>query len=849
MRALLSIALLSSVTVLGCADEVSFIPLRLDDGDLAILARVSSGGELLDLSLETKASESRFFEAAPEDTLHVFTLGAEQLLRFDGAPLAGDELAGLRAVHRPSADPLDPCLSCPIPADTSPLLLGPGYSCPLPRFSQHEQRGFGGAEDAADEDEVESLRRSLRLEWPGECPCGRQRLPTRQGPTPSCRPEPEPVLRRWSKLAVTDDGNALALHPSGLLSVTASGAVSWSEFPQPMFIPSVLIPGLPGVASAFALGEFFAERASADLEQRVLALGETGPREIALESPQYRIWRDGLRDAARQAIYLFGGQTGSAEAAVLRCDDRLQGCAPEALGACASSAPALGRDFGAGVLLSNGELLAPRLDGRLQRRAAAETTWRCVEGEAPTPRTSGAATPLNAIQGALVVGDRLFHCGIASSDPEVYLSDHHYVVTARLRPSGSPWHDGPVELYAGRSEHSTCRGLWHDRSDDRVYAFFSNARPFVLTFDANGRYLGEDQAPTFPGISEPIAEVEASGGGRTLLIMTESGALYRSRDGAPPSPIGPAPRPTPAHAVELGERALVLGGGLGARLWSGECGEDALTPAAPLDERLEAVTALPGGEALGVGPNRLVRYSPAHGIIEAWDLSLPRPRAAAHLAGASALILDADGRVYWFSLETGALLPLPQDAAPGRAAETELRFQYLSARDGVGWLSGGAQLARVRLYPGGPKAELWWTELIGEALSEEDTQLGSFGPVTLPCAGQGTLFVRRRRPQLQEPDYFVPRLHMIEPSPEAEGYVTPGLSGLGRPLRASTFSSIPLRMSPSSSPVVVFEDGLMLRPDTEPLVISHPDVTSIVEVGASFVIGTRAGGLEFYRSP
>lgn len=849
MRRPALIALFACLSCIACSDTVGFIPLELDEGDLLVLARVGPTGEVLELSLVTDPKATVFLDSAAEDTVHAFALDREALLRFDGREIDPAELAALRVVHRPPSDGADSCLSCPIPADAAPLLLGPGYSCPLPPFSRHQRRGLDLPTETSGGEDAERLRRSLRLEWPGACPCARERLATRRGPTPRCLSEAEPGPKRWAKLAVGDDGRLIALHPTELLSATASGAVSRFPFSRPMFAPAQVVAGLREGAPPFAVGLFLGERPDTDSEQKVLELAPSGPSEVAIGTPPGLFWQTALRDLGRQEVYFLGGGADAADWAVLRCDERLRGCSLETLEACGPGQETRGRGLGAGALGPTGDLLAPRQDGHLQVRRAGDLRWRCLEGERPNLKSGGPSLFLTAVQRALVVGERLYYCGVANSNPDVFLVDRHYVATARLDREGSTWHEGPVEIYAGASEYAVCSGLWRDPLTDRVHAFFANPTPFVMSFDAEGRRLTDDDAPSFPGVDERVALVSPSDDGRTLAVMGESGALYLARDGGPPLPLGPRRPRRPAHAVSLGEHALVLGGDLEPRRWTGACAEDALTPAAPLDERLEATTALPEGEVLGVGADVVVRYSPERGVLDRWSVALPAPKEVAHLAGSEILILDARGRAHVFSVETGALRPLPVYEAPGQLSTESPTYRFLAARDGVAWLSGGAELTRVRYYADGPRGERWWASVMESPLMAEDTLVGAFGPVALPCAGQGVVFIRRTRPQVQEPDFYVPRLHALEPSAALASYDTPALSGLSRPLRASSFAGLPLRLSASPSPIAIFEDGLFLRPDTEPWFLDHPDVTSVIEVGSSFVVGTRAGGHEFYRSP
>lgn len=849
VRAAICLLLCSATWSLACSDEVSFVPLELDARSVAVLARTSATGELLELTLVTGEQDPVFLEASTGDVVHVFSLEAEALLRFDGRSLDGEELRTLRATRPSPQEAPDRCLACPIPVDVAPLLLGPGYSCALPLFAEHRAQPFLGEPIAEEDIEVDALRRSIRLEWPGPCPCSRERPPVVNGPSSRCFADETPGPRRWSKLAIGDDGSVVALHPTELFAATASGAISRFPFNPPMFVPAGVGASAGPSARALAFGLVLGDRPDVDSVQRVIELAEDGPRQVELPAPPAVSWQGVLRDPARQALYFVGGSDDAPPRVVLRCDEPLRDCAVEPLEECERGQPARGSVLGSAALTAEGALVAPRPDGNLQVKAPGASVWRCVQGDPPELRSGGPSFFLSGIQRSLVVGDRLFHCGVASSDPDALMLDTHYVATSKLRPSGSPWNDGPIEIHSGASEQSACAGLWHDRAGARVYAFFSNTRTFTLRFDEAGRFLGEGFDAPYPSLEEPVALVAESHDRRNLVIMGESGALHLARDRGPLTPLGP-PRPAgPAHAISVGEEVVVLGGDHEPRRWSGACEEGALTPAAPLGMHLLAAASLPEGEVLGAGQGELIRYAPSQGVLQRWDVDLPELQSLAHLAGSDVLLLDAQGRAHVFSMASGASRPLRVERHPGEVAADVPAFRHLSARDGVAWLSADHQLARVRYDLDGPRAELWWTDAITSALEAEDTLVGAFGPVVVPCSGSAIVFVRRRIPQFQDVAYFVARLHAIEADASGRQYETPPLPGLARPVRGAAFGRRPTRMSSGTNPIVVFNDGLMLRPDTSPWYLSHPEVTSIAEVGTRYVVGTSAGGLEFYRTP
>lgn len=167
LRAVLGTVLALGGVVSGCEQAIS-LAIDVPPEDLVALAIVAADGSAR--ALELRDRESPSLVVAEDARAYAFIVAHAELANLDGSPLPRD--AALAADVRLDVDPRSSdhgsCEVCVFPSDTPPQRIVPGDSCPLPPFARVIDLLDGGR--AVERTELDSLRRRILVDWPGDCP-------------------------------------------------------------------------------------------------------------------------------------------------------------------------------------------------------------------------------------------------------------------------------------------------------------------------------------------------------------------------------------------------------------------------------------------------------------------------------------------------------------------------------------------------------------------------------------------------------------------------------------------------------------------------------------------------------
>lgn len=841
----------------ACGDEVAFLSLSGLEGSVVVLARLGPDALVIDAKLIDPASAPAYFSGEPEDTIHAFAIEGALVQDAAGRPLDADQRAAL-TIARGGELNTGRCSICPVPAASPPFVLEPGSRCALPAYTEHRRLGFESEPPALSAEQLDAIRADLRIERPGACGCLSERTGTVRGSFTTCDVEPGPKPHRWDHLAVSNDGAIAAVHPSTILTATIGAEPVFHAIEQ-SFIRSPILTAIGARGRRFfTLGRVAStfpdipETAFFELDGDTLEsfdpIGELD------DLPSAAVF-----DPARASLHLLGR-----EGRVWRCGEDLAHCERSDLPSCGPGV-VVTRDISNAVLLPSGDIIAVTSEGHLFQLRAGSDAWECRLGELSLLRREGPLGQVETFAESLVAGDRLYTCGHGSTDGDAPDDLYALVLTTELSLAEPRWHAGEITVYVEPLFEGRCQGLWHDRAHDEVLAFYFGERDTaVLAFDRAGRFLGRrdgdglsspDRAPRFPQLDEPIALVSESPDHRTRLIAGAHGSLIAERESGAITAIGPQPSNRPAFAIARPDGALLLGGGETPAIWDGGCERSSLTPRAPLDDpsaMIDAAIGLPDGRAVLISGDEVSIYDPASGAGDRFSIALPELSSAAAITATELVVLDTAGTAHVLSLDQRTLRSLELWSDPQTPSGRAVRFRYLAGANGLGWLSGDSELARLRRGPNGVIGELGWGAQIHDRLlaASEPLEIESYGASAVLCAGRTVIFVRGILRAIDGPLYLA-RTLLLEPSSLSHDYalrVLPGFSDQAR-FGTESFDDVVNVMSASENPVLSFGTGLVLRPDSEPWQAPNPEHTSIVERGDQAVLTDRAGLRVFLRSP
>ena len=166
--------------VVGCRQTVE-LPLIGDDEDVVVVVTASETGIIESARILRPGIRPGPFAIRDSAHLISFHLRASDIVDERNQPMDSDGLASLR-VRTPGMEPEQsssdvPCERCLVPSTRPPFQLFPGDSCTLPTFAtptRHETNAsVDGGSVSPTSGIVEEVRRQIRLERPGVCPCHR----------------------------------------------------------------------------------------------------------------------------------------------------------------------------------------------------------------------------------------------------------------------------------------------------------------------------------------------------------------------------------------------------------------------------------------------------------------------------------------------------------------------------------------------------------------------------------------------------------------------------------------------------------------------------------------------------
>jgi hypothetical protein len=268
---------------------------------------------------------------------------------------------------------------------------------------------------------------------------------------------------------------------------------------------------------------------------------------------------------------------------------------------------------------------------------------------------------------------------------------------------------------------------------------------------------------------------------------------------------------------------------------------------------IDHAAALPDGRVVAFTAGEVLLYLPERGVIDRWTMPLPIVRAAAAITADQVVLLDDQGTAQVLTISDRTVTPLPIEIEPGRPSTTAPRFTSVTAGPGFGWLSGGADLARVRAGPAGLRGELWWGPRIREQLATgaDPLEVELYTAAAVLCSGSTVVQVRATVVDLIGAVFYLSRTVLLEPKDERGEFGARPLAGFVDQLRlgSRSFRHLASHLGASPVPVMTFRHGLVLRPDSNPWYLPHPDVTALVERSTNAVITDRVGNRVFLRVP
>jgi hypothetical protein len=189
-----ALAPLLAVALAACGKDAS-LPLDMGPGDVAVLVSTVDG-RAVPHTRPYVAGEAIQVPSDPDKPIYAWVLRASDQVTPQGAAVPAELLAATAARLVP--DPADPsgatgaCGRCLLATATAPMVVQAGDACPLPHFMRGSVwrkvdgafvcRGAEGssvcpAGDAADDGEIEEVRRRLRIDRPGACACAEPEAP------------------------------------------------------------------------------------------------------------------------------------------------------------------------------------------------------------------------------------------------------------------------------------------------------------------------------------------------------------------------------------------------------------------------------------------------------------------------------------------------------------------------------------------------------------------------------------------------------------------------------------------------------------------------------------------------
>lgn len=788
--------------VLGACSRGVELPLELGAGDLVLVVSTVDG-RITPKVYPREAGVTLKVSSDADQPVYTWVLSASAQVGPLGQPLEAEALAG--AVLRFASDIRDPdreeggCDRCVAPTLTSPMVVHPGDSCPLPQFNRGAiWRSEGGKftcrgasdstlcrpGDAADDEAIEDMRRQLRIDRPGACTC-----PT---PAPSASlanleilpfaPAPNPLpLEHFAKNAA---GQIAGFSRTGVLLYDPALGTSQTRRLQDFQV---------GTRTAIALrsGDFLLASDAfntGSYDDPVYHRFSVGPQ--GLSEPEL-VRHDSVARPVRMRylagpeqdfpLYLIGSVLASLglEPAIFACSDDRLACQQVNLTSCERGGvfdrvdDAILNSAGFGLAVAKLALYYKSPNPAGQPNPNPNDAWRCAQPEGPFvgPNEGQPAVSLQRFDTIGATGNRLMLCGTEKVAP--CESARAIVLTGTATTSDPEW----TVAYRG-PPGASCQSFVS--RPQGVGLVLSGAR--LIDFDPEGHVLHEGTVFEAYGSLDGFWALHPLEGDVVVARGTENRVFAATSSTAFTPIYGEAPRVRatyraavpqvgggfiafgettgPVQVDALGQRSTILNdapeGVGGAQIYAAV--RD-LGPATPSD-----LPVVLGGDK-GGQPFLLRGHVTANGLTDVERIELPPDAVSVReLANIEGRILVGTLGTRLFELKDSLLTEIslawdeprtedverrPQDGIDGcSGAPVRLdRWRAVFGGEGVGWAAGAdGTLFQVTPSTQGMRAERYGMPegsllLAGMAQCSAETLLGVRARTADTGAGE---FVRLR---------------------------------------------------------------------------------------------------------
>lgn len=555
-----ALAPLLAVALAACGKDAS-LPLDMGPGDVAVLVSTVDG-RAVPHTRPYVAGEAIQVPSDPDKPIYAWVLRASDQVTPQGAAVPAELLAATAARLVP--DPADPsgatgaCGRCLLATATAPMVVQAGDACPLPHFMRGSVwrkvdgafvcRGAEGssvcpAGDAADDGEIEEVRRRLRIDRPGACACAEPEAPDAlQGMemraiAPAANPIPLTIYAKNSAGQVagfSQAGSGLFEPATGRADVTPI-----SEWPITVKTTVALRNG-----DFLVTGDAFNSGAVDEQSYYRFRPGPAGLEGPTRVEPSAPVLAERMRYLGGPTndfpLYLIGGirdALGIGPAVFACTDDRLA-CQQVNFTECPTridfshitDAVLLDNGFGLGVARNALYYKTPSPGGG---EPNPRDTWRCAQPTGPFEGPGPEDPPVRIARfvAAGASGDRAYLCGVVETP--ACEAESVVVLTATAGAADPQWrvaHRGPANSWCADFLPRP-GGMTFVRSGYRL-----------VHMDAAGVVTGSEDAVARYGPVDGFSQVNGLGDGWLLARASENRAFVATASAAFAPLYGPVAR-------------------------------------------------------------------------------------------------------------------------------------------------------------------------------------------------------------------------------------------------------------------------------------------------------------------
>ncbi len=550
--------------LVACGDDGVELTVEYGPGQ-TVVAVSTVGGRAIASLHPYRAGEPLQVESDPDRPIYTWILQAGDYVRANGAEVPAVELDAL-AVRTDGPAPSG-CGRCLAPSSKPPQVMNEGESCHVPSWNRgavwhpngDDFRCAGApgsrvcAEGNADDGTaLERVRRTLWLEWPGDCACSEPVAPANlanleiEAVTPNEAPWP---LTAWS---AREDGLVAGFSRHGAaVWDPATGTTEFTRFDDldTTVRHSVALSNGDFLVSA---GRFNTATFDEHQYYRVPILGGRAQAPIALDDGGRAIADRLVRldDAGDFPIYLLGGLRGlsSVEPGAYACSESPFACQRVDIPACVDQRR-YSRMFGMSILPDGTGLAiahqslfykAPNEPPLINPHPS--DAWSCFQFEDDVPRADGSGTvEIVELSAMTTMGDRAYVCAIAKAT-ERCTSDFSVVMTAT------------VSAEFGAFPEPDWRVTWSSGAGRRCREFLPSDQSGVVRMQLNGSTAVDLDAdgveiasrplrdlygsfPSMDGVT-PLADGSLIGFGRENQVYVNTGTTSFDRIYGPEDTVG-----------------------------------------------------------------------------------------------------------------------------------------------------------------------------------------------------------------------------------------------------------------------------------------------------------------------